>query len=895
MAEQVQLDIDLANVRKELADLRAELANVRKDSDAAFSGVSGDVKELAKEMQDLVAVENQVADSARKTNAASGGLFSQIRTGIANLQVGGKSLSEWQGQLTGLIGKLSSGTVEAGRFAGVFRVLSNVFKASGIGLVITAVAGLISYFVKFQSIGEKVNNVMAALSATLNVITDRLASFGSALVNAFSGNFVGAAQDLTKAVSGLGGAIYDAAVNAYNLEQQFQDLQKASVTAGVEMARQQVTLQKYKSIIDDGTQSLGRRAAAAQKAGAIETDIANKQFDTALQTLDLERQKFNLSSKGAEDRQRLADAEKSFLEAQAAREKTIYDIEKQGREFRKEAADERKKQLSDEAKALDKLKSDLEKLRVEGQADGLDKDLAALNKKYDDLVAVAQKGIAKLNEIEKRRALSPQELAQRQEFADLTVQIEERRLDAIVGLVSEYNEKELQLEEEQAKRRKDLAEQEQKAALDAINGQKAIREQQLKQGEAAAEAYLLRLRQQGATEKEIAATKQEFDLLTQSARLKSEIDFQEKILSVVGDGDKNRADQIKATIATLKAELENVNFQIDNPKNGQKPFDLFQLLGLDPNDPNFDDQKKAIESAFSDIIKGLEKVAAARVEAAKVAVESADRQVKTAEDALDREIEIAQLGFASNVDLKRQELAEAKKQREKALEEQKKAQRQQLALDSIQQASNIAVSSTNLIKSWSTLPFGVGLILAFAQVAQIVAFMAGVRARAKAISNQQFRQGGQAEITGDGFIAGPSHEGGGVVPELEGGEFLYSDGRKMAVVKRSATAAHFGLLRAINDDDRPRMRAYLERLTGGVSRDSMATSGAASTANGYSAGGGTDLLRENNRLAGENNRLTKRLVELEERRAREGEYIDLGDRIKHVKGGRVTFIQKTGR
>ncbi|MCB0541902.1 MAG: hypothetical protein KDC70_00205 [Saprospiraceae bacterium] len=888
MAEQIQLDIDLETVKRQLVEMREELSRIRKDGDVAFEGAGQDVKALAKEMQDLLAVERQVSGEMRKAEQSSGGFLSRIKSGISDIQVFGKSLGEWGSQLGGLIGRLGGGADGVGRFAGAFRVLGTVIKATGIGALIGIIGSLIAYFTRWQSGIDKVSQVTAAASAVVNVLVERLVNLGSAILKFITLDFSGAVNDMSRAATGLGDALVNAAVGAYELEQRFQALRDAALTSSVETARQQAVLEQYRRIVDDGTASLGKRAAAAQRAGQIETDIANKQFDAALETLDLERQRFALSAKNLEDRQRLADAEKTFLDAQVNRENIIYNNAKQLREFRKEAAQERLKQLSDESKALEKLKKDLEILRVEGEQEGIDKDLATINRKYDKLVETAQNGVKKLNDIEKRRALSPEEIAQREEFAALAVQVEERRLEALLDAITDYNEKELKAEEEQTQRKKELADKDRKAAEDAVKSQKTIREEELKQGEAAAEAYLLRLERQGASEKEVKAARAELDLFVQQARLKAEIDFQEKLLTVVSTGDKARADQIRATIDALKSQLENVDFQIENPLKKDKKTDFFSLIGLDPDDPDFDKKKKAIEKAFGEVIKGLESVTEARVQAAREAVETADRQVEAAQDALDQELQLAELGFASNVDLRKRELEEAKKQREKALEEQKKAQRQQLVLDSVAQASNIAVSSTNLIRSWSTLPFGAGLVLAFAQVAQIVAFMSGIRAKAKAISAQGFRHGGQAQISGDGFIVGPSHEQGGVRPEVEGGEFLYTDGRKMAVVKRSATQAHFDLLRAINADNRPAMRAYLERMTGGISRDVNATATAAGSIV-VAGGDNRDLLKENNRLFIENNRLTKKMLDLDKDRA---QFFDMGGYILKVSGGKETRIRK---
>ena len=123
MAEQVQLDIDLAAIKRELSDLRAELAAVRKEGDAAFDGVSSDVKTLAAEMQNLIAVESKVNAEMKKSDQAAGGFFARLKAGIADTQVFGKSLGEWGNQLSGLVGKLSGGADGVGRFSGAFRVL----------------------------------------------------------------------------------------------------------------------------------------------------------------------------------------------------------------------------------------------------------------------------------------------------------------------------------------------------------------------------------------------------------------------------------------------------------------------------------------------------------------------------------------------------------------------------------------------------------------------------------------------------------------------------------------------------------------------------------------------------------------------------------------------------
>lgn len=141
-----------------------------------------------------------------------------------------------------------------------------------------------------------------------------------------------------------------------------------------------------------------------------------------------------------------------------------------------------------------------------------------------------------------------------------------------------------------------------------------------------------------------------------------------------------------------------------------------------------------------------------------------------------------------------------------------------MVIDSAQQASNIAVSVSNLIKTWSNIPFGLGLVLAFAQAATIVAFMANIRNQAKAISGQKFRHGGSGYVTENGLIVGPSHQAGGVHFEAEGGEIVQvgDDGgrRRLSIVKRERVRDYFDLLDAANRNDKDAMREHALNLAG---------------------------------------------------------------------------------
>jgi hypothetical protein len=82
-------------------------------------------------------------------------------------------------------------------------------------------------------------------------------------------------------------------------------------------------------------------------------------------------------------------------------------------------------------------------------------------------------------------------------------------------------------------------------------------------------------------------------------------------------------------------------------------------------------------------------------------------------------------------------------------------------------------------------------------------FAAFAAAKAKAAKATKFRKGGS--VNSDGVVEGDSHENGGVGFEVEGGEFLHTDGRRLSVINKKSTQAEFSLLAAINKSDQAGM------------------------------------------------------------------------------------------
>lgn len=887
MAEKIEFDF--SDIKDGVKSFLDELSRLGKKSDEVYSTMSQDIEEATAAMKDMQAAQEEVNADMKKQETAVGGLASKIKAYIKDTQIAGKSVSEWGQQLGGAYSKLVQAAQGSGILSGAMRGIGLAIKISGIGLLLGVVGSLIVYFKRFQDGIDLVNRVMESGKAVVTVLVDRFLKLGSAIYNIITLNFSAAAQDMSSAVSGLGSELVNAATAAYSLEKRFQDLNNAARTASAENARLRVQLDALKRIADDDTQSIQKRNAARLAAAKIEQKIASEGVDRALEAKKIAEGKFALDSNTAANRDALAQAEIDFQNAINENNNIIFENEKKGRELQIAQREKSAKALKDESDALEKLRKDLEKLRVETQPEGIDQELAAVEKKFNDLQKLTIDGVAKLNEIEKRRGLTSKEQAERQEFVDLAQKLEERRLEALSDVLVKFADKDIEIEAAQAKAKEDIRKKDFEAAKKSIENVKKLQDSEIDITEENFKNFISILEANGTDKAKIEEAQFNFDNIIKEKRLQTEIEFQEGLLALIGDGDANQTELIKNQIAKLKAQLDGLSIgpaakETPKKKSAQTLADLF---GID------DEFKDLFNKSISQLEEGLNRLTDARVEAAQAAVKAADdeidaaeRKVDKAQEALDREIEIAQLGFASDVDLRNQQLAQAeaqealaKAQREKALAEQKKAQKLQLVSDATAQASNIAVSVSNLIKSWSTLPFGLGLLAAFAQAASIIALFGGIKAKSRAIAAQA-KHGITGEIGEKGIVAGPSHDNGGVPLEVEGGEFVYQDGKRISVVKKSATKTHFDLLQAINRDDRPSMLRYVEKLTGGISR---ATDGS------QSAGVGTSD-KETHRLLTENNRLQKKMVEMKED---ELKYIDMGSYVL-VKGKNKEFKMKKG-
>lgn len=309
----------------------------------------------------------------------------------------------------------------------------------------------------------------------------------------------------------------------------------------------------------------------------------------------------------------------------------------------------------------------------------------------------------------------------------------------------------------------------------------------------------------------------------------SEVDFERRkqleLLAVkeaaaVASLAEIKEDNTKET-ALLRAQFQQIIAETQEAREkllSQVPEKtLLDLLGVAPKD------QARVNQALNDLLQAGIQIAKAANEArqsevrAQIAatdaiISDAQRRRSELQAELDQALDDQREGYANNADAIRAQIAETQRTEREALEEkkrqiaeQKRLARQAILIDAAAQASALAVSVAKLIQTWSSLPYGVGLVAAFAQAASIIAFMASTRAKLKSADDgPTFRKGG---VLKDSTLIGPLHEQGGIAlldrrtghyyGEAEGGE---------GIVSRDAMAQRGAMVHAINMGDIGRLQ-----------------------------------------------------------------------------------------
>lgn len=187
------------------------------------------------------------------------------------------------------------------------------------------------------------------------------------------------------------------------------------------------------------------------------------------------------------------------------------------------------------------------------------------------------------------------------------------------------------------------------------------------------------------------------------------------------------------------------------------------------------DQKRFLEEQLSSVFNSISDIVVqstlTQITQQDQIIDAREDSISALEQQLEKQDQLESDGIANQSSRLRQSLQQEreilKREQNRRLELEKRAARQRLVANSLQQGSEITLATAKLLNQGAS-GFIPGLIAAAGGIALLFRIISQAKANAAAFSAPpQFREGTP-------YLVGPSHEGGGVLIEAEGGERILS-------------------------------------------------------------------------------------------------------------------------
>lgn len=621
----------LKSLRAQLSNLTAEYDSLSEEERKAAKGeelknkindVTDALKGGEEETQRYYRNVGNYKEAIIEAANANIPFVEQVNKMVTSLGGVGNYLKGVQKDMTSVI-STTSGTIK------VLQLLRIALISTGIGALVVALGSLIAYFSKTQKGIELANKLMGALGATVNVLIDRAAKLGSALVNLFSGNFKQAGEDAKAVFSGIGEEIVEETKLAWELADILNEIDKREVMLSMSRAANRAEIEKLKKAADDQTLSTQERIKAAEKAAEIEkkdlelqTELAEARLANTLGFKEMNDEvrklmeqiksgditadevigKLGLSESTLEDLKDFRDQFNELQELmedsygrQTEQQNTLNSIRKEGADKAKEAKQkelEAVRAAEDAMLALVKDKREQARKEIELDYSRQIEDLRISLKEEENLTVKARQAInTKIKALEEQMNLELQKLSDE----ELKKEIENRTklISLQLESVKEGSEQEYQLKMQQIASQRDaeladkeLTEQMKLAITDKYNKQmddlmlqheKDVSEKQQEAIRLRMDNEIMELQQSGASELEILQEQasQKLELLNNIQQQEGE--SEQEFLNRKLQANQEYVDAKKA-IADKEVEIEQTKLEAIESVTGGLAS-AFEVLG----------------------------------------------------------------------------------------------------------------------------------------------------------------------------------------------------------------------------------------------------------------------------------------------------------------------------
>jgi hypothetical protein len=280
---------------------------------------------------------------------------------VDNLEGGLTGVSAQADKLTGgLVSGFRSGVAGIKKGITAMKSLRVAVAATGIGLLLIAITALTSYFTKTQRGADKLSQALKGIGAVVDVLVDRISTFGEGLFKILSGDFSEGVDILKGTLSGLGEEIRNEAKAAIDLEKAQQALEDRQISLIKVNAQRRASIEKLRLAAEDTTKTDKERADALRSAAKLQNEIADDEISIAKERARIVRERVALGESSRDDLQEQAEAEARVIELEAERDRRLKSLQTRLNAFTK-GTEENTDATDANAEALKKLNEEIAK------------------------------------------------------------------------------------------------------------------------------------------------------------------------------------------------------------------------------------------------------------------------------------------------------------------------------------------------------------------------------------------------------------------------------------------------------------------------------------------------------------------------------------------------------
>ena len=310
---------------------------------------------------------------------------SNAEKNVDNLEGGLTGVSAQADKLTGgLVSGFKKGVAGIKQGITAMKSLKVAIAATGIGLLLIAITALTSYFTKTQRGADKLSQALKGIGAVVDVLVDRISTFGEGLFKILSGDFSEGVDILKGTFKGLGEEIRNEAKAAIDLEKAQQALEDRQISLIKVNAQRRASIEKLRLAAEDTTKTDKERADALRAAAKLQNEIADDEISIAKERARIVRERVALGESSRDDLQEQAEAEARVIELEAERDRRLKSLQTRLNAFTK-GTDENTEATDANAEALKKLNEEIAKRdeRLEQESAQLQEKLAS---EYDAIL-----------------------------------------------------------------------------------------------------------------------------------------------------------------------------------------------------------------------------------------------------------------------------------------------------------------------------------------------------------------------------------------------------------------------------------------------------------------------------------------------------------------------------